>query len=758
MQNEKFGRLLKGAINSIAAYERKTAPIIEEELGQQVGVSAASIQRYKAGHIPPEANTVQTLAERVVKRGYLNRDWLQNFLQAARYPFPDQIIARHYPPLTVAQPATGERIYHNLPAPAYSQFVMREQAFGDVLDGLSQRNAVVVISSLGGMGKTSLAREVAAHCLTPSSVPQFDAAVWISDKDQPGTTTLDKVQDEITITLDYPGFTHYAAPEKKREVEQLLRRVRTLVVVDNYETIADDGLLVWLLRLPEPSKALITTREHRKEFRRGAWHVELRGMTAQEAHELIGQRARMLKVELATPEQLAPLVQLTGGNAKALELALGCLKYEKRPLGEVVTAFATGQNELFADLFSRCWALLDEPAQNILRAMPFFPAGATRAALSHVSGYADGTFDRALEQLTDLTLLDAYADCIESQPRYALHPLVQAYARARLDDAPEMTQVLRRRWLDWYIGLAESVGYCWNDATRLEKLDAEGENIQHVLEWALGQGFYADTLRLTKGVGYYYYVRGLWERKPPINLITVEAARKLGAKVQEIEGLAYHLQVLSKQGNLTEAAIVRDELAGLVQNVRLPGEPAFVYGHALALYDLARGEYDAAWEGWHGLIELAGQVSAHHFIIVRQWLGICSYLLHNAAQAALWFGGALSESVNYDYKQGIVANLIGLSDIDLDNGDLTIAAERLSQARQYATRYKYRDHQAQIERLTARLATLQGNPHEAAEALHAALDLFERLGMRRELNETHTELLVLNVQHTSTTAKAGKIE
>ncbi len=57
MQDEKFGRLLRGAINSIANYEAKTAPIIEDELGQQIGVSAASIQRYKAGHLPPEATT-----------------------------------------------------------------------------------------------------------------------------------------------------------------------------------------------------------------------------------------------------------------------------------------------------------------------------------------------------------------------------------------------------------------------------------------------------------------------------------------------------------------------------------------------------------------------------------------------------------------------------------------------------------------------------------------------------------------------------
>jgi hypothetical protein len=38
-RNETFGRLLKGAINSIATYEGTTAPIIEEELGAQIHIA-----------------------------------------------------------------------------------------------------------------------------------------------------------------------------------------------------------------------------------------------------------------------------------------------------------------------------------------------------------------------------------------------------------------------------------------------------------------------------------------------------------------------------------------------------------------------------------------------------------------------------------------------------------------------------------------------------------------------------------------------
>src|SRR5262245_51937968 len=93
-RSETFGRLIKGAINSIAAYEGKTAPAVEDELGAQIGVTGAAIQRYKAGYLPPEPRTVAILAEAAVRRGFLGRAWLMRFLQAARYPTPESLLSQ----------------------------------------------------------------------------------------------------------------------------------------------------------------------------------------------------------------------------------------------------------------------------------------------------------------------------------------------------------------------------------------------------------------------------------------------------------------------------------------------------------------------------------------------------------------------------------------------------------------------------------------------------------------------------------------
>src|SRR5262245_129854 len=148
MKSETFGQLLKAGIASITYCERKTAPAIEADLGAQIGVESTTIQRYKTGHIPPEPGSVEKLAEACVKRGLMSREWLQRFLHAARYPFADKLVDQlcSIGPVRPRPP----RIFENLPAPSYSQFVMREQAFAEVVDGLRKRSAAVLIIGLGG--------------------------------------------------------------------------------------------------------------------------------------------------------------------------------------------------------------------------------------------------------------------------------------------------------------------------------------------------------------------------------------------------------------------------------------------------------------------------------------------------------------------------------------------------------------------------------------------------------------------------------
>lgn len=739
-RSETFGRLLSGAINSIATYEGKTAPIIEDELGQQIGVAGKTIQRYKAGNLPPDPRTVQILAEVCVRRGMMGREWLEAFLHHARYPFADKLLDQ-LRPLGPARPRPP-RIYENLPAPTYSQFVNRPQAFAEVADGLGKRTAVVLIVGMGGNGKTSLAREVAACCLRDGGeVPHFDAVVWVSDKDRPGTTNLSIVLDETARTLDYPGFTQFDHDEKRREVEQLLKRQRVLLVLDNIETVTDGALPTWLLNLPEPSKALITSREkHRTLW--SSWLVELRGMSEAEAQTLIAQRLQALQLSKIAGGDLAhfePLITVTGGNPKAIEMTLGLVKHERRPLQQVVDDLYAARGNLFDDLFARAWGLLDEAARRVLLVATFFPASASAEALSATADIQGFAFDRAVERLADLALLDVQQEDLSNPPRYALHPLVRAFAGAKLMEQAGFETGARERWVGWYIQLVSKVGFCWDDLDRLELLNLEQETIFSAIHWVFQKHLYVETIQLAQ-VEYFYYIRGFWDRALQIYSMYIDSARNLKDVEKEATIIARRFLILSRQGKVIDMERDVTYIKELMNYQKISNIASYNCWHAIALYYWASYDQEGARKIWQSLLSHTDVLPPRNYIDALHWSAVCLYDTEKIVEAEKMFRDSLSYAIQYNYQRLIILNQLFLIQIFLGREEFQVAEEILEIAKTKAYKYQDRLYSAFLQRLTARLYTLRGNIPAACTFLAEAIDLFERLGVRRELAEARAEL------------------
>jgi LuxR family glucitol operon transcriptional activator len=566
--------------------------------------------------------------------------------------------------------------------------------------------------------------------------------VWISDKDYPGTTNLGTVLDTIARTLDYPGFIQFPHDEKQYEVEQLLHRQRMLLVVDNAETITDSTLLVWLMRLPEPSKAIVTTREYRREFRRGGWLVELRGMTGTEMRELVQERLRVLKIDdlVSAYEQLDPLMATTGGNPKAITMALGLLKYERRSLQQVVDELYMVRGDLFHDLFTRTWALLDETARQVLLTMPLFATSAGEDAIAAVADIHGFSFDRAVNALSDLSLLDVRQPDVMTRPRYVLHPLVRAFAQGKLLERPRLEAELRERWVAWYIDLVSQIGYCWDDLNRLDVLDPELDTIEAVITWTRQNNHHTETLKMFRGVGYYYCVRGLWDRNPPITLIGANGAQNLTDLVEEAEAIAYHIQVLSKQGGVAKVEPFMHRLEEIIQQAQLSTAAFFELQHAIALYALARQDTQSALHIWQQTLELSAGLDVRAYITNRRWLATCLYYQGLTSEAQHLLEETLQEAVRHTYARGIVSIQIRLANIYLDQHDLDKAAIALDSAQTHVLQYEERRHTAELRRAFARLHACRGDVPAACDALTEAIDLFKRIGMRRELAEAREEL------------------
>ncbi len=181
-----------------------------------------------------------------------------------------------------------EVVVPSLPAPAIpsnlpprGEFIGREKEKARVREALASRWPLTCIDGIGGIGKTALALEVAGECLRVSKgeipadgIPNFDGFIWTTAKDR--ELALNDVLDAIARALDYPGIAQQPLGEKQESVRKLLQSKRYLLIVDNFETITDDAVRDFLLWLPEPSKALITSREQKL---RQNWAVSLKVLT-----------------------------------------------------------------------------------------------------------------------------------------------------------------------------------------------------------------------------------------------------------------------------------------------------------------------------------------------------------------------------------------------------------------------------------------------------------------------------------------------
>jgi hypothetical protein len=743
-RNEAFGRLLKAGIASIVNCEGKKAAIVEDELGQLIGISGDSIQRYKSGHLPPEDRTVEILAEASVQRGYLGREWLQRFLHAARYPFADTLLD-WLCPVGPARPRPP-RVYHNLPAPTYSQFVMREQAFAEVIDGLQQRSAAVLIVGLGGNGKTSLAREVAARCLQPESdAPLFDAVVWVSDKDRPGTTNLSIVLDEVARTLDYPGFTQFAHDEKLYEVGQLLKRQKVLLVIDNFETITDGALLGWLLRLPEPSKAILTSREKQRGLW-SSWLAELRGMSEREAQLLINQRLRLLQLDKLGKNavEFEPLVVVTGGNPKAIEMALGLVKHERRPLQHVVDDLHAARGELFDDLFTHAWALLDEAVRRVLLSMTFFPTSASGDALAATADVRGFAFDRAVERLTDLALLDVQQEDLNSAPRYALHPLVRVFAESQRVIMDGFTEGAQSRWCQYFhdLGIKQDEEHL-ETASDIARFAQEIGNYHAVLHYCYAKQHWSYLINLIYIINQFWSIRGYYQTRK----VFVEQAFDAATRSSDIAAQIYLLSVLVRascyEDDLRTALHYYAQARVLLDSINHPAE-SLVTGlnYAEIRICLLRNDLDRM----RVLVEqnLAITTSERGRMLYSFDMAYYLYLAGRYDEAEVLLQSLIPQSFKLGLRRGPIRGWLMLGKIMVAKHQLDKAAEYLETAQIQAQQLQHQRHVAEIQQLWGQILVLRNDLPAARVALAEAINLFERLGMRRELTEARAELARLD--------------
>jgi HAD superfamily hydrolase (TIGR01509 family) len=333
--------------------------------------------------------------------------------------------------------------FHNLPPRV--EFVGRAREKAKVLQALNSRSYIVAIKGIGGIGKSCLALEVAYDCLHKAL---FWGGVWNSAKREQ-ELTLEVLLNDVAETLDYLYVIRLPLQDRLREIRRLLRSVSCLLIIDDFDMITDEAIVDFLLALPEPSKALITSR-HRDIQQ--AWVIPLEGMEQDEALALIRGEGRQLgftALAKANDAELIPLYEAAGGVPLAMKWAVGQIAQEGQELDTVLDSLRRGKADMFESVFLRSYEMLTLEAQRILLTMSVFDAPVARETLEYVIDTSHLAFaiDDGLRQLVRMSLIRASE---ELQTRcYNLHPLTHSFASAQLQDDPQLARKIYQRFYEY---------------------------------------------------------------------------------------------------------------------------------------------------------------------------------------------------------------------------------------------------------------------------------------------------------------------
>ena len=355
---------------------------------------------------------------------------------------------------TFAETTVGsidDGVLRNLPPPTYMTFVPREALWQELSRKFEKSLPIIAMIGLGGNGKTMLARKYATY-LARQSPARFRLIVWISDREVPGSTTLNTVLDEIAAAADYSGLAARPLAEKKQQTIRILERTPTLLVIDNFETIVDKELGRWLIKIPDPSRVLITSIVHPRDLEPYYLEIEVSGLTEEERDLFYEQLlARRNLPDLAERQsELADLWSAANGNPKLIELALGQVKSRGRSLRDMIQDIGTRRDRargssqastiIVQDLFRDSWKAMTSRDKDVLMALSCFPYGATSDVIRSVSG-TGGNLEDALEQLQDLCFVSRIRGPAGGGSWYEADPWPPPDPKPSLDPTPSPSRI-----------------------------------------------------------------------------------------------------------------------------------------------------------------------------------------------------------------------------------------------------------------------------------------------------------------------------
>jgi predicted ATPase/DNA-binding CsgD family transcriptional regulator/tetratricopeptide (TPR) repeat protein len=552
---------------------------------------------------------------------------------------------------------------------------------------------LITLVGPGGVGKTSLALQVAADLAADPAFPDGVAVAQLAPLTNAGTITL--------ALAEALGLTLHGSRPAEEQLLATLRGRRLLLVLDNLEQLLTPAeaptLTALLLRLIEAVpglRILATSRERLRLSDEQVVLVEGLGLPQADAGpqadradavELFVERAQRVQPTFTlTPANRASVVRLCRqleGLPLAIELAAACVRVltvqeiaaELDRSLDLLTGASHDSPERHRSLHAaldHSWQLLSDAERAVLARLSVFRGGCEREAAATVAG---GELP-VLAALVDKSLL-RHSD-VDGVTRYTLHELVRQYAALHLAEDPPAQQEAEQRHVAAYADLLRRCIDARAGSSAPEAWAALARNSDNVgVAWARA----VDTVNeavlptMARGVSVMYNNRG-WHREGATLFEQAAHALQRAGASDAVRGitLGYMGFHLLWSGRTSEGAAVLEQSVALLE----ASEPSDGYPYIrvhLGTVALYAGRLAEAQRHY----ATAARLAAGNDPFTHEWAafsaGIVALCSGDLDAAARQFSSSLAVWRSWGFQRGEVTALGMLSEVARQRGQFASA-------------------------------------------------------------------------------------
>ncbi|GEM_PF-1530313 len=582
-------------------------------------------------------------------------------------------------------------------------------------------NGLVTVWGAGGVGKTTLAIEV-AHRLCPK--PYSGGVIWDTADARPDFMLV-TLLDRILTDLEREEARTLALDAKADLADRLLTEAMPcLLGLDNLETIAEEEQTAVIAFLDELSCPVLVTSRWSLPI---GQNIRVGPMRPDEAQQFLEMRRQQSK----RPERLKEVdwgrvAEVAERNPMLMRWVVAQLEQAMRPQ-DVFDDIARGKGETIDRIFGRTFRLLGDDGQMALLALALFVPTASREALAAVCGFEDGK-DRVNEAIRRLAAFDLLDTAVEGD-RLGIVALARHLTQAQLE-RDERTEALKERFVAYFLAYAEA-----HPEVTKEDLDALGEereNLLAALDYAYAAEDWETVMRLAgeicTGATGLLAVRGYWDEALKWGERAAEAASQANlpsaaASFSTNVGIMQH-----RRGEYVEAREAYQKALSFFQQDRDERNVAVVL-HQLGIVAQDKGHYGEANDLYNKSLEIFRDLGDQTGIASSlHELGIISYCQGNYEEAKRLYQKSLEISEQLGDQARIAKSLHQLGLIAQVQGDYQEAKDLCNQSLQINRNLGDQAGIAKSLHQLGIIAQLQGDYQEAKDLYNQSLEISTSLG------------------------------